>query len=137
MKLTDSREAKLGKVAFIWHTFDMDELKTEQSCLQFVERLCKVGKVVTVECRGPHDMDTHENYAFFHSAEEFHNGLGSLKKIEVDTIRVTTDISGNRVTAEFYPIGDDDGGTKMFVSGRDGGAVKQLEKAAEKLLQGM
>lgn len=137
MKLVDKREAKLGKVAFIWHTFEVPEIKTEQACLQFALKLCTVGKLVTAECRGYHDMDTHENYAFFKSAEEFQKGMDGLKNIDVDTVRITTDISGNRITAEFNPVGDNEDGTRMFLSAKDENAVKQFEAAAEKLLKGM
>ena len=133
MKLSGKKAAKIGKGEYVWYNFSVPEVKTEEGCIDLAYKIAKLGNVDLVDCRGYHDMDTHENYAFFHSIKEFTEGLSDLKKIDVDTISIRFDEGESSVGVKIHPVWNDESGTNVYVSGMNREVVKNIAEAIDNI----
>ena len=127
MKLDEKIEL-IRDVCYCWK---MDEIQTERDCYGLAEAAAKLGELERIECQGYSDMDTHENYCSFQSAEDFAKGLEKVKKIDADTITVFTRIDGKSVSFAINPVWDNKNGTTLSVSGPED-AVKKASSALKK-----
>lgn len=132
MKLVNEKTAKIGSREYAWYEFLVDSAKTEADCAELVKKIAGIGKLDTIDCRGYHDMDTHENYAFCDSVEEFDAVMGKKRKSDIDTVRIRVFVGEVAVTAEINPFGDSEKGTHLSVSGSDAPTVKKVASAIKK-----
>jgi len=133
VKLTDKRSASIGSRQYVWYSFEVPEVKTESGCIELARKIAGLGKVERISCTGYHDMDTHENYAFFDSLDDFESGLKGLKKIDVDTITVKLLVGDSSATVEISPVWDNERGTGISVRGTGAEAAKKVADALQKM----
>jgi len=136
MKLEEKKRAQIGKGEYVWFNYSVPEVKTEKGCIDLAYQIAKVGNIDLVDCRGYHDMDTHENYAFFESIDEFTEGLSDLKKIDVDTISIRFVEGESTVGVKIHPVWNDESGTNVSVSGMNRALVEKIAGAIEKISPG-
>lgn len=127
MKYLDKYEV-LDDVGYQWK---MDEIKTERDCYKLAKICAEIGELDRIECQGYSDMDTHENYCSFKTAEEFVKGIEQVKKIDADTISVISMVDGKRIDCTISPVWDNEKGTTLSISGQEE-TVKKVSAVLQK-----
>ena len=109
----------------VGYSWKMEEIKTERDCYKLAKICAEIGELERIECQGYSDMDTHENYCSFKTAEEFVKGIEQVKKIDADTISVFSLVDGKHVSFMITPVWDNEKGTNLSISGPEE-AVKKV-----------
>lgn len=112
------------------YSWKMEEIQTERDCYKLAKICAELGETDRIECQGYTDMDTHENYCSFKTADEFVKGIEAVKKIDADTITVVTKLEGKRIDFSISPVWDNEKGTTLSISGPE-----ELVKKASAILQ--
>lgn len=136
MSEIQKKTTQFGSREYTWYTIPAPEVQTMKDCVALARKIAGIGKLKRVECRGYHDMDTHENYGFYNSVEEFDEDLERLGKLDIDTINITTSINGFYFGVEMNPVGDNKNGTSVCVNGTEREELGEAVKAVQKILKG-
>lgn len=136
MSEVQKKTSQFGSRTYTWYTIEAPEIKTMKDCAVLARKIAGIGKLKRVECRGYHDMDTHENYAFYDSTDEFDKDLERLKKLDIETIDITTSINGFYFGVEMNPVGNNANGTSVCVHGSEKKELEDAMKAVRKILKG-
>lgn len=118
----------LDDVGYQWK---MEEIKTERDCYKLAKICAEIGELDRIECQGYSDMDTHENYCSFKTAEEFVKGIEQVKKIDTDTISVFSMVDGKHIRFLISPVWDNEKGTEFCISGPEE-TVKKVSAVLQK-----
>ena len=108
-----------------------EKVTSEDDCYKLALFVSGIGEVKLIDCTGYSDMDTHENEALFHSAEEFEKGIEEVKKFGCDFVAMQAVYDGQELGINLN-IGDYDKGMPFSVSSGDEEVTKKVLKAIEK-----
>lgn len=110
----------------------VEEIKTERELFELVASIAAIGELHVIEFHGYEDMDVHENWALFHSINEFKNGIKDLHKIEPDKASISFYLDVEIVRVSFYyKINETKNAVRMSLICCDDGVAKKVAKILE------